>query len=60
MSAFISDPVMREIFKYRVHPSVIAIKENCNWSTPFNFSFVHKENILKEKKFESKQSCTKY
>ena len=45
---------MREIFKYRVHPSVIAIKENCNSSTPFNFSLVHKENILKDKKFESK------
>ena len=49
-----SDPVMRAIVKYRVHPS-IAIKKNCNSSAPFNFSFVDKEDILKEiKKFERK------
>ena len=34
--------------KYRTHPSIIAIKENCNSSTRFNFSFVDKEDILKE------------
>ena len=39
---------MRAIVKYRVHPNIIAIKENCNSSTPFNFSFVNKEAILKE------------
>ena len=39
---------MRAIVKYRVHPSYIAIKENCSSSTPFNFSFVVKEDILKE------------
>ena len=43
ISASISDPVMREIVKYRV-----AIKENSNSSTPFNFSFVDKEDILRE------------
>ena len=48
-----SDPVMRAIVKYRVHPS-IAIKKNCNSSAPFNFSFVDKEDVLKEKKFERK------
>ena len=48
ISAYISDLVMRAIFKYRTHPSIIAIKENFNSSTPFNFLFVDKEDILKE------------
>ena len=39
---------MRGIAKYRTHPSIIAINENCNSSTCFNFSFVDKEDILKE------------
>ena len=43
----ISDPVMRAIVKYRAHPSITAIKENCHSSTRFNFSFVDKEDILK-------------
>ena len=41
---------MREIVKYRAHPSIIAIKKNCNASTFFNFSFEDKEDILKETK----------
>ena len=54
ISAPIRDPVMRAVVKYRAYPSIIAIKENCNSSTPSNFSFVDKEDILKEiKKFES-------
>ena len=54
ISASISDPVMRAVVKYRVDPCIIAIKENCNSSTRFKFSFVDKEDILKEnKKFES-------
>ena len=48
ISASISDPVIRAIIKYRAHPSIIAIKENYNSSTRFNFSFVDKEDILKE------------
>ena len=47
ISASISEPVMR-IVKYRAHPSIIAINENCNSSTCFNFSFVDKEDTLKE------------
>ena len=39
---------MRGIAKYRTHPSIIAIKENYNSGTCFNFSFVDKEDILKE------------
>ena len=45
--ASISDPVMGAIVKYRVHPSITAIKENCNSSTRFNFSFVDKEDEKK-------------
>ena len=37
ISASNSNPVMRAIFKYRVHPSIIAIKKNCNASTLFKF-----------------------
>ena len=48
MSASISDPVTRAIVKYRAHPSIIAINENCNSSARFNFSFIDKEDILKE------------
>ena len=40
--------VVGAILKYRTYPSIIAIKENCNSSTRFNFSFVDKEDILKE------------
>ena len=39
---------MRAIVKYRTHPSIFAIKENCISSTRFNFSFADKEDILKE------------
>ena len=39
---------MRAVVKYRAHPCIIAVKENCNSSTRFNFSFVDKEDILKE------------
>ena len=46
--ASFSDPAIRAIVKYRGLPSIIAIKENCNSSTPFNFSFLDKEDILKE------------
>ena len=44
----ISDSVIRAIVKYRVHPSIIVIKENCTCKSNFNFSFVEKVDILKE------------
>ena len=44
----ISDPVIIAIMKYRAHPSVIAIKENCTSKSNFNFSFVEKVDILKD------------
>ena len=34
--------------KYRTHPSIIAIKENCTSKSNCNFSFVEKVDILKE------------
>ena len=40
ISDSISDPVKRAVVKYRAHPSIIAIKENCTVTTNFNFSFV--------------------
>ena len=55
----ISDPVIRGIIKYRAHPSIVAIKENGNSSTPFNFSFVDKEDILKEIKSLKANKATK-
>ena len=48
ISTSINDPVIRAIVKYRAHPSIIAIKENYNSSTRFNFSFVDKKYVLKE------------
>ena len=44
ISASISDVVMRSV-EYKAHPSIIAIKENCNSSILFNFSFVDKEDF---------------
>ena len=46
ISESISDPVMKTIIKYRAYPSIIAIKENCTLSIPFNFSSAGKD-ILK-------------
>ena len=58
ISASISDPVMRSIVKYRAHPNIIAIKENFNSSTTFNFLFVDKEDILKEIKHLNANKAT--
>ena len=44
----ISDPVIKAIVKYRAHPSIIAIKENCTSKSNFNFSFVEQVDILNE------------
>ena len=56
--AFVSDPAMRVVVKYRAHPGIITIKENCNSSTRFNFSFVDEEDILKE--IKNLKGNTKY
>ena len=39
---------MRAVVKYRAYYSIIAVQENFNSSTPFNFLFVDEEDILKE------------
>ena len=44
----ISDPAIKAIVRYKTHPSIIAIKENCTSKSNFNSSFVEKVDILKE------------
>ena len=44
--------------KYRAHPSIIAIKENCTSKSNFNFSFVEKVDILKEIKMLQSNKAT--
>ena len=52
----ISDSVIKAIVKYRVHPSIIVIKENCTCKS--NFSFVEKVDILKEIKIFQSNKAT--
>ena len=54
----ISDPVIKAIVKYRTHPSIIAIKENCASKSNFNFSFVDKVDILNEIKMLQSNKAT--
>ena len=54
----IRDPVIKAIVKYRAHPSIIAIKENCTSKSNFNFSFVEKVDILKEIKMLQSNKAT--
>ena len=42
MNRNIGDLLMKEIMKYRSHPSIIAIKENCSSGLSFRFSQVNK------------------
>ena len=44
----ISDPLMKAIMKYRFHPSIVAIKKNCNSGLSFSFSQVERHEIIKE------------
>ena len=39
---------MKAIIKYRLHPSIIAIKEKCVSSFSFSFSQVERYEIIKE------------
>ena len=54
----ISDPVINAIVKYRAHPSIIAIKENCTSKSNFNFLIVEKVDILKEVKMLQSNKAT--
>ena len=40
---------MKTIIKYRLHPSIIAIKENLVSSFSFSFSQVERDEIMKER-----------
>ena len=44
----IGDPLMKAIMKYRFHPSIVAIKKNCNSGLSFSFSQVERHEIMKE------------
>ena len=44
----LGDPLMKASIKYRFHPSVIAIKENCNSSLSFSFFQVKHNEIVKK------------
>ena len=44
----ISDPVLKEIIKYRSHPSIKAIKEQCNTNLYFSFSQIRHDEIMKD------------
>ena len=48
LSHNIGDPLMKAIMKYRFHPSIFAIKKNCNSSLSFSFSQVERHEIMKE------------
>ena len=39
---------MKAIIKYRPHPSIFAIKENCNSGLSFGFSQVERDEIMKK------------
>ena len=43
-----SDPVLKAIIKYRSHPSIKAIKEQCNTNFYFSFSQIGHDEIMKE------------
>ena len=44
----ISDPLLKAIIKYRSHPSIKAIKEQCNTNLYFSFSQIEHDEIMKE------------
>ena len=44
--------------KYRAHPIIIAIKENCSSKSNFNSSFVEKVDILNEIKMLQSNKAT--
>ena len=39
---------MKTVIKYRLHPSIISIKEKCVSSFSFSFSQVERDEIIKE------------
>ena len=43
----IGDPLMKAIMNYRFHPSIAAVKKNCNSGSSFSFSLVERAEIMK-------------
>ena len=48
VSRNIEDPLMKAIIKYRLHPTIIAMKEKCISSSSFSFSQLERDEIIKE------------
>ena len=48
VSHITGDPLMKAIMKYRFHPSIVAIRKNCNSGSLFSFSQVERHDIMKE------------
>ena len=48
VSHITGDPLMKAIMKYRFHPSIVAIRKNCNSGSLFSFSQVKRHDIMKE------------
>ena len=44
----IGGPLMKVIMKYRFHPSIVAIKKNCNSGLSFSFSQIERREIMNE------------
>ena len=44
----INVPLLKAIFRYRNHPSIVTIKKICATKSHFSFANVEKEEILKE------------
>ena len=44
----IGDPLMKAIMKYSFHPSIVAIRKNCNSGSSFSFCQVERDEIMKE------------
>ena len=42
----IGNALMKGIMKYRFHPSIVAIKKNCNSGSSFSFSQVECDEIM--------------
>ena len=44
----INDPLLKDIVRYRNHPSIVAIKKFCSSKSHFSFKNVRKEETLKK------------
>ena len=54
----IGDPLMKAILKYRFHPSIVAIKKNCNSGVSFSFPQVERNEIIEETNYLKTNKAT--